>query len=56
VTPRYPLHVACAAGPCIHILAFDRRPLLADALEEAMCIDAVILAHRREPGEHVMRM
>ena len=33
--------------------AFDRLPILADALEEAGCTDADILAHCREPSEHV---
>jgi hypothetical protein len=33
--------------------AFDRLPLLADALEDAGCDNARILAHCREPGEHV---
>jgi hypothetical protein len=33
--------------------AFDRLPLLADALEDAGCIDADILSHCRTPGEHV---
>ena len=33
--------------------AFDRLPLLADALEEAGCGNADILAHCRLPGEHV---
>jgi hypothetical protein len=33
--------------------AFDRLPVLADALEEAGCTDADILAHCRQPGEHV---
>jgi hypothetical protein len=33
--------------------AFDRLPLLADALEEAGCADADILSHCRTPGEHV---
>jgi hypothetical protein len=33
--------------------AFDRLPVLADALEEAGCTDADILAHCRHPGEHV---
>jgi hypothetical protein len=32
---------------------FDRLPLLADALEDAGCADAGLLAHCREPGEHV---
>jgi hypothetical protein len=55
-TPRYPLHQACAAGQCIYYLAFDRHPPLTDALEYAACIDVSILAHCREPGEHVLRM
>jgi hypothetical protein len=33
--------------------AFDRLPVLADALEEAGCTDADLLAHCRQPGEHV---
>jgi len=33
--------------------AFDRVPLLADALEDAGCHDADILSHCRTPGEHV---
>jgi hypothetical protein len=33
--------------------AFDRLPLLADALEEARCGNADILAHCRGPGPHV---
>lgn len=32
---------------------FDRLPILADALEEAGCTNADILAHCRQPGEHV---
>jgi hypothetical protein len=32
--------------------AFDRLPILADALEEAGCTDADILNHCRQPGEH----
>jgi hypothetical protein len=34
-------------------LAFHRLPILADALEEAGCTDADILAHCRGPGPHV---
>jgi len=33
--------------------AFDRLPILADALEEAGCHDADILAHCRGPGPHL---
>jgi hypothetical protein len=33
--------------------AFDRLPVLADALEEAGCDNADILVHCRWPGEHV---
>jgi hypothetical protein len=33
--------------------AFDRTPILADALEEAGCTDQTILEHLRGPGPHV---
>ena len=33
--------------------AFDRLPILADALEEAGCNNADVLLHCREPGEHI---
>jgi hypothetical protein len=33
--------------------AFDRMPKLADALERAGCDNAEVLAHCRQPGEHV---
>ena len=32
--------------------AFDRLPVLADALEEAGCADAQVLSHLRGPGPH----
>src|SRR5204862_225019 len=32
--------------------AFERLPILADALEEAGCTDADILSHLRRPGTH----
>ncbi len=34
-------------------LAFDRLPILADALEDAGCTDAEFLGHLRGPGPHV---
>jgi hypothetical protein len=33
--------------------AFDRLPILADALEEAGCPEPILLAHLRESGPHV---
>ena len=33
--------------------AFERLPILADALEESGCTDTELLAHLREPGRHV---
>jgi hypothetical protein len=33
--------------------AFDRLPILADALKEAGCDNTDVLNHCRQPGEHV---
>lgn len=41
------------ADTIYHDRAFDRLPILADALEEAGCDGADILAHCREPRRHV---
>src|SRR5262249_41152819 len=41
------------AGAIYEERAFDRLPILADALEEAGCADADLLSHCRQPGEHV---
>jgi hypothetical protein len=43
---------ACHTG-CFAEGAFDRLPLLADALEDAGCSDAEILSHLHSPGPHV---
>jgi hypothetical protein len=44
--------VALAAGIYAE-RAFDRMPILADALEEAGCDHADVLSHCRGPGPHV---
>ncbi len=44
--------VALAAGVYAE-RAFDRMPILADALEEAGCDDVDVLTHCRGPGPHV---
>jgi hypothetical protein len=46
------LIVKLAQGICDD-RAFDRMPILADALEEAGCTDGDILGHCRQEGEHV---
>ncbi len=40
------------AGEIYEGRAFDQFPILADALEEAGCIDATLLGHCRQPTEH----
>lgn len=55
---RFPLSqrsstVEQLAEAIYHDRAFDRLPVLADALEEAGCTDAAILNHCRQPGVHV---
>jgi hypothetical protein len=44
--------VARLASACHAERAFDRLPVLADALEEAGCGDADVLGHLRGPGPH----
>jgi hypothetical protein len=48
LTPR----VVTLAEAIYQQRAFDQLLILADALEEAGCIDAAILDHLREPGPH----
>jgi hypothetical protein len=45
--------VVSLAQPIYDELAFDRLPILADALEDAGSTNADILNHCRQPGEHV---
>ncbi len=44
--------VAKLAAAAYEDRAFDRLPVLADALEEAGCADAELLGHLRGPGPH----
>jgi hypothetical protein len=54
VYPYWLSHAVIALAQTIHDEpAFNRLPILADALEEAGCTDAEILAHCRGPGPHV---
>jgi len=46
-----PTVIALARGICDEF-AFDRLPILADALQEAGCNNADMLAHCRGPGPH----
>jgi hypothetical protein len=45
--------VVSLAGAVYEERAFDRLPILADALEDAGCTDQAILNHSRGPGPHV---
>jgi hypothetical protein len=54
VNPRWLTSTVTAFARTIYEdRAFDRMPQLADALERAGCTNADILAHCRQPGEHV---
>ncbi|HVK19447.1 MAG TPA: hypothetical protein VM533_21110 [Fimbriiglobus sp.] len=44
--------VVALARTIYHEWAFDRLPILADALEEAGCDDADVLTHLRGDGPH----
>jgi hypothetical protein len=43
----------CLAQAIYEERAFERTPILADALEEAGCTEAAVLNHLRGPGPHV---
>jgi hypothetical protein len=49
----FSLSIVQLAETIYHRRAFDRMPELADALEQAGCTNADILAHCRGPGPHV---
>jgi hypothetical protein len=44
--------VKCLAEGIYDERAFERMPVLGDALEEAGCVDQEVLAHLRSPGPH----
>ena len=49
-----PTAAAAAVAAAIYAdRAFDRLPILADALEDGGCTDEAMLSHCREPGSHV---
>jgi hypothetical protein len=45
--------VHCLVSGIYSEKAFDRMPILADALQDAGCDNAEVLNHCRQPGEHV---
>jgi hypothetical protein len=45
--------VLALAQTIYELRSFDRLPELAEALEDAGCNDAELLAHLRSPGPHV---
>jgi hypothetical protein len=52
--PRWLTSTAVGLAQTIYAdRAFDRLPILADALEEAGCDDADVLSHLRGDGPHV---
>jgi hypothetical protein len=54
VDPRWLTSTVVALAQAIYDdRAFERMPILADALEDAGCINTEILAHCRGPGPHV---
>src|SRR5262249_23472844 len=54
LTPAWQTSTVTALAQSIYDdRAFDRLPILADALEDAGCDNADILNHCRQPGEHV---
>lgn len=54
INPVWLTHSVCQLAEAIYIeRAFDRMPILADALEDAGCQDEQILSHCRREGSHV---
>ena len=53
ISCRKRLTVVSIAAAIYADRAFDRLPILADALEEAGCTNADVLLHCRQPGDHV---
>ena len=54
IESRWLTETVVGIASCIYTeRAFERMPILADALQEAGCENEVVLNHCREPGEHV---